>query len=302
LLAILLYIYHTEIWDDIYPLLLNIKNFSNLYLSLYEHHNNDKIISEANNLNLINISLVSKNHGVDISPFLHQINKIDNNKYPYFVKLHSKKSLLGDRICWRSILYNSLIGSQDIVQQNLKLFTDDFVGAVTDKSMIMNKIGHNKKHIDYLSRFLNLKNKKKKFMGGSMFMGRTVIFQKYLNDSTIPFIDKILEDGSVKDLYEGKFCHAMERIFGKIVLENNIIKSSNIKPLFKIYNKEHKQLYAFYITHNNYCYNQIGSKFFGKILKIDEDWLCIEWKHLLNQKSFVKNYRKNNRGYYIGIS
>lgn len=302
MLAILLYVYHTEIWDDLYPLLLNIKDNSRLYLSLYAEHDNTKIISEANNLNLIDISLVQRNHGVDISPFLYQINNIDSDTYPYFIKLHSKKSLLNNRICWRSILYNSLIGSKDIIEQNIKLFTNQkLIGAITDKSMIMNSIGHNKKHLEYLCKFLNLKNKKKNFMAGSMFMGKTAIFKKYLNESTISFIDDMLEDGAVKDIYCGTFCHAMERIFGKIVLENNVIKCSSIKPSFKIYNKQYKESYSFYITYNNYCYNCSKPKFFGKILQYDNDFMSVEWKHLSDKESFIQNYCKKNSQYYIAI-
>jgi lipopolysaccharide biosynthesis protein len=303
LIAILLYVYHTEIWDDLYPLLLNIKDSSNLFISLYEDHDNTKIIKQAKELNTVKISFIKQNHGVDISPFLYQINDIDKDNFSYFIKLHSKKSLLQNRIQWRSILYHSLVGSKDILEQNTQILNKNkLVGAITDKSMIMNSIGHNKKHLNYLCKLLKINNKKKNFMAGSMFMARTSIFQKYLNDSTIPIIDNLLEDGAVKDIDRGTFCHAMERVFGKIVLENHAIKPACISPSFKVYNTEYKESYSFYITYDNYCYSWNLPRFFGKILEFTDNLLCIEWKHLSDNGSIIKKYHKNTNQYYIRIS
>jgi lipopolysaccharide biosynthesis protein len=304
LIAILLYVYHTEIWDEIYPLLHDIKHLSSLYLSIFSDHDNTQILQQSRNLNVDKITVIQKNHGVDISPFLYQINTIDHNKYPYFIKLHSKKSLLAKKINWRAILYNSLIGSSDIVKNNLLLFQkNNSIGALTDKSMIMNNIGHNKLQINYLCKLLDINNKKRNFMGGSMFMGQTHLFQKYLNDNTVYSIDALLEDGAVKDDNRGTFCHAMERIFGKIVFENNlIIKGSDIEPSFKILNTQHKQKYSFYKTYNNYCYNTIGPKFFGKVLQLDNKELVVDWLHMQQTSSIIQKYHKNTNQYYLAIS
>lgn len=303
MVALLLYVFHTDLWPEILSLISSVKDSVGIDIALYKNHNNDTIINDLKNFNLINIRYVD-NHGVDISPFLHQIKDLDSNKYPYFIKLHSKKSIIS-KLKWRFVLFNALIGSKKILNDNQELLDNNrSIGAITDRTMIMSSIGYNKKHIQILSDILKLKknNKKKTFMAGSMFMSRTHIFQKYLNEHT-DTIDSLLENGIVKDEYCGTFCHAMERIFGKIIHNEDLsIMHSKLSPYMKIYNPGLKKTFVIYKCYNNYCYNfDTKNRVFGQTYPTisSTNQIMIDWEHLPNEDHCPKIYTQISNNQYV---
>jgi len=187
MIAVLIYIFHTEVWDELYSLLLPLKDYVKIDIALCKNNNNAKIEEDLKNLNLIQIRYV-ENKGVDIGPFLLQLQELDQEKYPYFIKLHSKKSII-NKFEWKYILFNCLIGSKSILFKNIEVLEKDkVVGAITDRTTIMKTLGNNKAHLSIMSRLLNLKTTNKTFMAGSMFMSRTKIFKKYFTDKTISII------------------------------------------------------------------------------------------------------------------
>jgi lipopolysaccharide biosynthesis protein len=271
---------------------------------LPQDHDNLKIEQDLKNFNLIQIRYV-ENRGVDIGPFLLQLQDLNQDEYPYFIKLHSKKSLI-NKFEWKHILFNCLIGSKDIFFKNKNtLDKDKKIGAITDRTTIMKKAGHNKDHISILSRLLNIKTKDKSFMAGSMFMSRTSIFKKYFTNEFISVIYPLLETGKVTDVHRGTYCHALERIFGKIVSnEKLLISSIRSEPHIKIYNREHKRQYSIYKCYNNYCYTKSDKGLaFGYIYSIlHDDSIVINWTYLQNYDNYFKRYDKQNDGLFIGVS
>jgi len=304
MIAVLIYIFHTEVWDELYSLLLPLKDYVKIDIALCKNNNNAKIEEDLKNLNLIQIRYV-ENKGVDIGPFLLQLQELDQEKYPYFIKLHSKKSII-NKFEWKYILFNCLIGSKSILFKNIEVLEKDkVVGAITDRTTIMKTLGNNKAHLSIMSRLLNLKTTNKTFMAGSMFMSRTKIFKKYFTDKTISIIYPLLETGEVKDDKHGTCCHALERIFGKIISnEKLLISFVKTEPHIKIYNKDHKSQYSIYKCYNNYCYTKSDKGLaFGYIYNIlQDDSIVINWTYLKNYDNYFRRYDKQNNGVFIGVS
>lgn len=303
MVALLLYVFHTDLWPEILPLISNIKDLVGIDISLCKNNDNDVIINDLKKFNLINVRYVD-NHGVDISPFLHQIKDLDSNQYPYFIKLHSKKSVIS-KLKWRFVLFNALIGSRNILINNQNLLKNDTIGAITDKTMVMSSLGYNKQHIQILSHILQLNNKTKNktFMAGSMFMSKTQIFQKYFNNRTVDIIDAMLEDGVVKDEYNGTFCHATERIFGKIIHNENLkIMSAKLSPYIKIYNHQLKKTFVLYKCYNDYCYNfDTKNRVFGQAYSMlqPQHSIFIDWEHLSYTNHYPKLYTQISNHQYV---
>lgn len=306
MVAVLLHVFHTDLWPEIFSLLIDVKDLVAIDISLSENHDNQKILEDLKQFNIIKIRYVD-NYGVDISPFLYQIKDLNPVNYPYFVKLHSKKSII-NKFKWRLVLFNALLGSKEILLSNIKKLEDNpTIGAITDKTMIMSSVGHNAAQIDSLCKLLNLSSvSDKKFMGGSMFMSRTNVFQKYLNKNTIYYIDTLLEEGVVKDQYRGTFCHAMERIFGRIIHQEKLtISFSSLKPYIKIYNHGLKKTFVLYkCSKNNYCYNfDIKDRVYGSIYSIISKDSCflIDWEHLAKLNHCFRLYYLLNDGRYSAL-
>ena len=304
MIAVLIYVFHTEVWDELYQLLLPIKDYIKIDIALCKDNNNLKIETELKKFNLIQIRYV-ENKGADIGPFLLQLKDLDSEQYSYFIKLHTKKSVI-NKFEWKYILFNCLIGSKNILLKNIEtLDKDQMIGAITDRTTIMKNVGHNQDHISVLSRLLNLKTKEKAFMAGSMFMSRTKVFKKYFTEDFISAIYPLLETGKVTDAHNGTYCHALERIFGKIISnEKLLISSIRSEPYFKIYNREHKKQYSIYKCYNNYCYSKSDKELaFGYIYNIlYDDSVVINWTYLKNNDNYFRRYDKQNDGMFIGVS
>jgi len=123
--AILLYLYHLDLWEEYKNLLLqNCENYD-LFLGVCADNNNDYVINDyKNNFKNSHIQIL-KNKGVDIGPFLKQLEILDENTYPFFIKLHSKKSLIKN-LNWRVNLVDSLIGNKFTYLKNLELIKKCF--------------------------------------------------------------------------------------------------------------------------------------------------------------------------------
>lgn len=304
MVAVLVYIFYTEVWDEIFPLLLAIKDDICIDIALCSDNNNSKIIEDLKNLNVINIRHV-ENKGGDIGPFLLQIADLDENLYPYFIKIHSKKSVIS-KFDWKYVLFNTLIGSKEILHKNTELLnTNQSIGAITDPSVIMTNAGKNKAHISALCKLLNISTAKKQFMAGSMFMSRTKLFKKYFAKNFIDTLYPLLESGKVSDSLQGTYCHSLERIFGKIILNEKLeIGSLKDRPYMVIYNRATKSTYKIYKCYNNYCYTKSRNNFiFGYLYHIiNDESIVINWTYMKQYDNYFKRYDKQINGLYIGVS
>jgi hypothetical protein len=301
---VLLYLYHIEIWDEIFHLLLPIKDLIVLDISIVKGKSNPNILSDLKNFELLKYREV-ENKGVDIAPFLFQINELSDT-YPFFIKIHSKISLIKN-FNWRIVLLHTILGSRKIFLDNIKQITEtDNIGAIVDEHMIMNNMGHNQKYIDKIADILNVDASSLSdfFMAGNIFIGKTQLFKKYITSDFIDKIYPLLETGSVKDEEHGTYCHAMERFFGKIIhLEKHIIQDTRPQKSFTIYSSKFKNNFNIYQCYNNYCYsyndNDLGIVYGKLFYTNDKNIIVMNWNYLSNSRECWKKYSKNKNNIWI---
>jgi len=227
-----------------------------------------------------------KNYGGDIAPFLHHISII---KEPLFIKLHTKKSVLGNnnQINWRYVCYHDLIGSEQIVAQNIKDIQKSNAGLLCNSNFLFDaqELAHSNK-IKKLSQILHLNYdavKNKPFPAGTMFMGKTQIFKKYFTKAKINKIQKLLklESGKVNEDSVSTYCHSLERIFGYII---SAYKKQIIHPqhtVVKVINKKSDTGYfELIVMNNNECYIKDYINTYGRILETHDKYILIQWLHL----------------------
>lgn len=305
-IAVLLWLFHTELWNEFHTLLYPLRDNIHLYLGLEKRNNIDaqKIITEAKqNFPYLSINYYS-NAGGDILPFLNQMSKLSNNQHDIFLKLHSKKSQLFNYMNWRVVLLESLIGSKKKFLKNIQQFDNNDTGCICNKSLLLNNQEHtNTSQIQELCDILKINYNScngKSFAAGSMFFGQVPLFQKYFNTNTLSTLSLLLqnETGHVTDAKEGRYCHALERLFGYLVSANNLRFRFCIEEKIKILNPlaTNKKIHIIKL-YNGYCYAEEDPHVYGQILKDIEDSMIIEWYHI--KPNCVAKYKKINNNSMI---
>jgi lipopolysaccharide biosynthesis protein len=309
--AVLLYLYDTGLWLEYKKLLEPIKSEIDLFLALSSDdlcQNNALIAKDASDSFNCHASILP-NKGVDIGPFLVQIKELNQDKYPYFIKLHAKKSLWGlhKNILWRSLLVNSLIGNKKIFHQNIELLKSNHsIGTIGNTGLLLDreKEGFNSELIfQILYNYLHIPLEQiarhdLSFLAGSIFMSRTEIFKRYFTNDVIDSIYKMLPEGAVSDEIEGKLPHALERIFGYIVNFFGLqFANGYIDKKITIVNKENSSKYDLISCYDNTCYMDSNILYSGTKFQISPKYLLINWKHN-NKNGFWKKYTKINNDLY----
>jgi len=267
---------------------INNKNQHNHDLDHFIHKYKDKIE---------NITF-HKNYGVDIAPFLQQIKQLNAEKFPYFIKLHSKSSFFGIKrnIDWGSILIDSLIGSRYIFEQNQKILYYNHHGMVCNRYFTLTQNqGNNIQKIQHLCKILGIdydKVKDMSFAAGSMYTSKTKLFQKYLAQH-IDYLDLLLsnEVGKVDDgkTTNGTYSHALERICGYLVHNEDLKIVPTISKNYVIFNTEYRKLHL-QITYNDIAYLTEDAHIYGEIIENNSKFVRIKWLHL--DKNTITEYIK----------
>lgn len=323
--AILLYLYHLDLWDEYKNLILkNCLNYD-LFLSVCSTNDNRSVIRDCKK-NFSNCFIQEvDNKGVDIGPFLKQLEVLDEKKYPFFIKLHSKKSLINNSIHWRVDLVNSLIGSKFTYLKNLNIINKPYVGAVCnscflnkDQNKLISKIKKILEIIELSYQDIKIPN----YFVGNIFLSKTNIFKKYFNSAAINKIyDRLEGYGEIPD--DGSYNHAMEIINGYIIKKENlkildgVVKSkviynanvdNNRMHLVKLYNGEfiikenfllRGKLEGDYIFWKHINLKQKYNYFSNKLAKESLDTFDVGLYRLLNKEE-LKNISFNElKNHYI---
>jgi lipopolysaccharide biosynthesis protein len=306
--AIILWLYHNDLWPEFYRLLKPIKEDIVLYVGLCKENNNNDIIKILNsNFNIGNISQY-ENAGADVRPFLHQLPMVTE---PIFIKIHSKKSKLGAKkhIAWRSVLINSVLGSKKIFDQTVDSLTNNpEAGSVCNQQLILSNMeGVHSEKIQYICKLLQINYEtltRRQFAAGNIFASRTDLYLKYFNCINQEIEAMLLmEKNKVHDFYnqlKGTASHSLERVFGYINEYNNKKIIGNNICDFKIINsKSPTGYFSLIINYDLSCYISEELNIFGKVLTIDSNCLLIEWLHMpvptkqsykfIDQYTIIKN-------------
>lgn len=304
--AALIYIYHADIAKEIALLFNNLKLCNiDIFLAVNNELNITDIVNIFDSTKIKSIIRVP-NMGVDILPFLQQILSLDIKKYPYFLKIHTKKSMWGHKnnVNWRTLLMHSLIGSESIFKRNVDILsTNDHIGMIATKGLILrNREFIHAQKIEELCSIFNIdykKHKNKAFAAGSIFISKSKPFHDCFTTDKVKQIENLIltnnESGSVKDVFvsSGTYCHSLERIFGYLIRQNSMILKGLKLANYRILNKESQKGYFSLVQcYDNTCYLEEDLNCTGKIYSVSSELFIIEWRHLSNHSSFFQKYKK----------
>lgn len=291
-IPVLTSLYHTDLWPEFLEILLKNKEITIPYIALCEDNNNLKIINDLKNRFEHYQYFICKNAGADVMPFLTMLNSIEEDQYPYFIKIHSKKSTWGshNHVNWRNILVNDLLSDKKLIERNINILNKDCIGMIANKFLCLNNREHtNVYHIKTICNLLNIDYsdvKNSYFPAGNMFMSKTSIFKKYFNKNINDIIICLLQDetGKITDEHRGTYSHALERIFGYIIKHDNKKISHPAHKSIKILNqiKDKKHYFHLISINNKICYVQEDINIYGNIIDTSSDSIIIEWLHLNN--------------------
>ncbi len=165
-IAIILHLYYIDMWEEIRDYFKKLDYSFDLYVSIIQHNEpfKQQILEDYPSANVF----VFQNQGRDVGPFLEIMNNVRLLDYEYVLKIHSKKSphaKNGDE--WRNYSYESLMGSNELVNDVINAFeADEKLGVVTGfKNVFSFKkwgLGSNEQPMKELSALLGIEKDFKK--------------------------------------------------------------------------------------------------------------------------------------------
>lgn len=222
-ISLFVHLFYLDLWPE---MLIRLKEFTKmlpkakLYFNLVESKSELLLIPIQKNFPTSQI-LISENRGRDIGGKLNLLNLWLKNKTndDYLVFCHDKKSPRAFKqwaIDWKRDLLSII--SQDGITQSLKLFENLSTGMVSHKNWILEEASNAYELFPFMEKYKKdfSLNHQTKFVCGTMFWVRAKIFAKFFQDHPPLELVKELETG---DVIEPSNTHALERIFGLLVLE-----------------------------------------------------------------------------------
>jgi len=213
-----------------------LKHPFKLYVNLTEGNYDDSIIQKIKEYHEDSVIIISENKGVDIGGFLNTLKVIDKDT-DLILKIHTKKGIGSSenpsasvrrrgleyttRISrgWFNNLMGGVLKDETFVNNVLNKFeTDQTCGMVGFR--LYDSYAINKSEIIRLFPLFKMNEQafNYKFIGGTMFWVRYSIINKYFTDEVIDFILRNTKPGYV---IEPSISHAVERILGYIVQQEN---------------------------------------------------------------------------------
>lgn len=219
--AIVVHVFYLDIWEEIQAYISGLNMGYDLYITLPHGTAESDIIKIFQQQPHIYVYM-TENRGRDVLPFLQVMSLIDNAKYQYICKLHTKKtneSALGN--VWRKLLYFDLLGSHETVTDILKCFDDEEIAIVTGKNTILDSQRYsygNSKNIEALALQTGIiYDEHYLFPAGTMFWIRPSLVKPLVSlfqENKLHFED---EAGQKDDT----LAHAIERFFGILAQVQN---------------------------------------------------------------------------------
>lgn len=310
-----MWLYHTDLSEEFYELLKGCSDLVDIHLSLCEDNDNTIALKTLNKLNNIKSISYYPNCGADIYSFINEINKIDSDSYPYFIKIHSKKSKWGvNGICnWRAILLDSLIGDRETLSRNMQHIYANSCGIYGCKPMVYDEsLSERKLHQDKIEELIEIIENpdfdSQLFFGGTMFFGETKLYQRYLTKDIVKQICDllVLESGKINEYRGGTYSHAMERLLGYIGCSAGIGYCIPETIQVKVYDPKLLETHSFLslrIMYNKEAYCIEQPSIYGSVDSDTKDTLNIRWHNTNTLVTYIKtgnniysNSRHLNRG------
>lgn len=235
-ISVCLHLFYTDMVDDIINYLKNIDFNYKLYVSIVENQYNQKDILKLKNFKKDVVIIHVKNRGVDVGGFLNTLKHLDRDT-DLILKIHTKKGIGSEKNPsnavkqkgydlavkqannWFHNLMRGVLNNKNQVNNIINTFkTNSKCGMVGFK--LYQSLGPNKKEIITLLDKMNISHKfiGGDFIGGTMFWVRYKIIKNYLTDDMIDVLLNEMKEGYI---LEPSVQHALERIFGYMVNQEN---------------------------------------------------------------------------------
>ncbi|ESQ81553.1 hypothetical protein AEAC466_20975 [Asticcacaulis sp. AC466] len=223
-LCVIMHMYYTDMWDELSGYLKNITLPFDLYINLVDTTWNTTIISEIRAFKPDARIYISANKGRDIGGFWRLMDSTKFDQYLSFAILHAKKSPhVADTIVttWKSDLLSAILGSEDIVRQNIAAMIEDpKIGIIGSAKWRNTDVASNSKTYEDAMDFYNIseENRDCEYVSGTMMIVRSEIMKAIY----MPLKDYDFEDCDAKSLsfhMDGQMAHSIERLYGNIMKE-----------------------------------------------------------------------------------
>lgn len=234
-IGIFIHFFYTDTFEFFKEYLKNSKLNFTLYVNLVKNYSDkkffiDEILKSFPSAQII----ISDNIGKDIGGKLNLLSHWNktNEHFDYLVFCHDKKSphMKNDGgLKWRKELVDGVL-SDNAIKLSLKLLQHNKIGMTGSNKWVFNGDVNdkniysdikNKKYLENLLRMFNISNLQKiSFVGGTMFWVKSKIFRNFFTNDRISMILELLEKG---DVSEPSYTHAVERLFGCLIVYNNNI-------------------------------------------------------------------------------
>lgn len=220
-LLVHLHLYYTDMWPEFAGYLSNLSDYNyDLYVTGVEisPEIRQEILSFKKDAKI----LITENRGHDVWPFLSVLNQVDLDKYSYIIKIHTKNTSsdvpiktnkrIFSRRWFKKLLIEALIGSPQIIKQNLENFSKDpKLGMIGSKYLISYV---DQRSMDVIDKIKPVSDKigikdttNKTFVEGTMFMVKADLMKIFQNKFTAQDFTPSEKTGS-----GGALSHVLERV------------------------------------------------------------------------------------------
>jgi lipopolysaccharide biosynthesis protein len=233
-IAVVLHLYHPDIWNEMKAAFANISRPFDLFVSLVKDVSDHLRSTILDVFPQARILVFEEDRGRDIARFLAFLQSGALFHYKYICKVHSKRSTyVADGDAWRRQLVDGILGSPEMVESILRaLDSDPDLGIVVADGNIYSGADRwtgNERFLDELLPRIGINPDYlgRSFPGGGMFWIRSFVLRSFAG-LKIDFDDFEPEPMPVN----GALGHALERVYG-LVCENAGMRVEEVSVLAK---------------------------------------------------------------------
>lgn len=213
--AVVIHLYYTDLWKEFLDYLKNLEGHKfDLYISITDPGFEKQIKKSRTDADV----RVGPNTFSDIAPFLKLLPEL--MAYPFFMKIHSKKSLArwpdGRGNAIRRSAIGAICGSSGVANDCIhRMQTDQSLGMLGPN--FVRGAANNKAQLGDLRARCGIRQLVRGFVAGTMFWAKSEPFRPLL-----PHIEYILERMPGQYLIDGSYAHACERLFGNLIMNAHL--------------------------------------------------------------------------------
>ena len=225
----LAHVYYADLWPELARYIFNMQEVRfELYVNLVDTTWTEELHSAVRQDFPKAHIYVSPNRGRDIGGFFALLRNIEIDKYDVFCLVHTKKSPHMDKFAvqkWRDDLLGAILGSRQIVRENVNLLSqNEVIGLIGTARWRNTSLYSNADRYYRLLDELGIEGEHRRceyLSGTMMFLRASVLKEIYMALCEIEF-----EDGDNRSLefhMDGQIAHVIERLIGNIVRKQGYV-------------------------------------------------------------------------------